>query len=127
MIPRQLIHISHTPKQTDIFSLPTELQAQIFLDLSYWDLHAFRAAGKKGYDLLEQGEIIRQWINLNAGRQQFALYPPPENPTFQYLLDQEARRKEAGVLAGEISNYIAGMYIDRSQHAYYVLISLPMM
>jgi hypothetical protein len=43
------------------------------------------------------------------------LYPTPENPTFQYLVDQEARRKEAVALAREISDYIAGMRIYRVQ------------
>ena len=100
-------------QQTNLFSLPAELQTQIFLDVSQCDLYAFRAAGKRAHDLLREGEILRQWINQNADRQQYKLYPPPENATFQYLLDQEARRKEAEVLAGEISDYIAGTCFDR--------------
>lgn len=86
--------------------MPTELHTQIFLDLRFSDLNSFRATSTQARSLLHSGEIIRQWILKHGNQQQLKLYPPPEDLTFQYILNQKYRTATAENLAQSLAEYI---------------------
>lgn len=101
-----LMQSSNKCDEASFFTLPTELHVQILLALQYQDLCSFRATSTRARDLLNEGEVIRQWINQKADRQQLQLYPPPTDPTFQYLLAQESRQRRCIALATVLAEYI---------------------
>ena len=106
MVTSILIASDSRRESADIFSLPTELHIQIFLALQCEDLCNFRAVSTKSRDLLSEGEIVRQWIIHHADKQQLKLYSPPAEPTFEYLLEQQARHRTASELATVLAAYI---------------------
>ena len=100
-----MAHDSRHPR-ANIFTLPTELHVQIFLTLQCEDLCNFRAASHESNHLLSEGEIVRQWILRNTDEYQLKLYPTPTQPTFQNLLEQQARHRTASEFATLLASYI---------------------
>lgn len=93
-------------ENANIFSLPTELHIEVFHALQCEDLCNFRASSTRSRDLLSEGEIVRQWIIKNTDKHQLNLYPPPAEPTFEYLLEQQARHRTASKFAALLATYI---------------------
>ena len=99
-------HFGSELHRADIFSLPTELHVQVFLELQYQDLCSFRALSTRARDLLAEGEIVRQWLFQNTDRHQLKLYLPGAESTFQHLLNQQRRSRTATVFATLLADYV---------------------
>ncbi|KAK5125123.1 hypothetical protein LTR85_000799 [Meristemomyces frigidus] len=89
-----------------IFTLPTELLAQILQHIPFKTLCAVRLSCSAASQLVSEGDIVRQWINVRLHPRQTELYPPPSPATFIYVVEQERRAGIVRSSAVQYTNYI---------------------
>lgn len=94
-------------REGTMFTLPVELLANILQDVSFKDLCAVRSTCSTANQLLSEGDIIWRWIhNDNLHPHEIELYPPPNPPTFIYVIEQERRSRIVESTAEQYATYI---------------------